>query len=77
LKNLKAENCPYFHLGGKDPPTKINYMTGTGEYLSQVSLPELDTDLLSEDEVAFIEIHYHQLQNSTQNFSVQRGMIHT
>lgn len=52
-------------------------MTGTGEYLSQVSLPELDTDLLSEDEVAFIEIHYHQLQNLTQNFSVQRGMIHT
>jgi len=42
-----------------------------------VSLPELDTDLLSEEEVAFIEIHYHQLQNSTQNFSVQRGMIHT
>jgi hypothetical protein len=35
LKNLKAENCPYFHSGGKDPPTKINYMTGTGEYLSQ------------------------------------------
>jgi hypothetical protein len=27
--------------------------------------------------VAFIEIHYHQLQNSTQNFSVQQGMIHT
>jgi hypothetical protein len=37
-------------------PTKINYTTGTGEYLSQVSLPELDTDLLNEEEVAFIEI---------------------